>query len=135
MLFCVPVVVFNSFSSYSGGTIVLSWDYTLYNAMTVIALLAYLFLDQDVCSTQTEGYYDDLTFSLGRMYLYKNLTHHQKKVWRYLGWTAYFGYAALVLFGIPWLSLNGATSPLHDDVILGGIINSSGFTGDFIMSA
>jgi len=135
MLFCVPVVVFNSFSSYSGGTIVLSWDYNLYNGMTVIALLAYLFLDQDVCSTQTEGYYDDMTFSLGRMYLYKNLTHHQKKVGRYLSWAAYCGYAALVLFGIPWLSLNGATSPLNDDVILGGIINSSGFTGDFSMSA
>jgi len=103
--------------------------------MTVLALLAYLFLDQDVCSTQTEGYYDDMTFSLGRMYFYKNLTHHQKKVWRYLGWAAYSAYSSLVLFGIPWLSLNGATSPIKRDYILGGIINSSGFTGDFSMSA
>jgi magnesium-transporting ATPase (P-type) len=135
MLFCIPVVVFNSFSSYSGGTIVLTYDYALYNAITVIALLAYLFMDQDVCSTQTEGYYDDMTFSLGRMYLYKNLTHHQRKLTRYLGWAAYSAYAALVLFGIPWLSLNGATSPLAQDQILGGIINSSGYTGDFNMSA
>jgi magnesium-transporting ATPase (P-type) len=60
MLFCIPVVVFNSFSGYSGGTIVLTYDYVLYNAITVIALVAYLFMDQDVCSTQTEGYYDDM---------------------------------------------------------------------------
>lgn len=135
LLFCLPVVVFNSFSGYSGGTIILSFDGAVYNGITVIALLAYLFLDQDVCSTQTEGYYDDSTFSLGRMYLYKNLTHHQKKVGRYLSWGAYSGYAALVLFGIPWLCLNGAASPLEKDKILGGIINSSGFTGDFNMSA
>lgn len=51
MLFCLPVIVFNSFSSYSGGTIVRNFEYILYNAMTVIALMAYLFLDQDICST------------------------------------------------------------------------------------
>lgn len=120
LLFCLPVVVFNSFSSYSGGTILESVDCWYYNCITVVALLAYLFLDQDVCSTQTEGYYDDSTFSLGRMYLYKNLTHHQRKVWRYLGWAGYSGYAALVLFGIPWLSLNGAASPLNVDGVQGG---------------
>lgn len=113
-----------------------NFEYMFYNAMTVIALLAYLFLDQDICSTQTEGYYDDITFSLGRMYLYKTLTHHQKKLKRYLGWAAYCLYAAIVLFTVPWVSLNGFTSPLKNDgAITGGVINSSGETGDFSMAA
>lgn len=45
MLFCIPIVYFNTFTGYSAGTFLLGPQFILYNAMTFIALFAYLYLD------------------------------------------------------------------------------------------
>ena len=61
-----------------------------------------------------------------------------KKVKRYFFWLVYCYFAALVIFLIPWLSMNGVASPTQDASglqMVGGIINSKGYTGDFFTSA
>lgn len=45
MLFCVVLIPFNSFTGYSAGTFLLGPQFILYNAVTFLALFAYLAFD------------------------------------------------------------------------------------------
>ena len=80
MLFCIPLIPFNSFTGYSAGTFLLGPQFILYNAVTFLALLAYLSFEQDVSAEQTEGHYDDHKFSIGKQYKYyiEQWHKHQK---------------------------------------------------------
>lgn len=71
------------------------------------------------------------------MYRYRINTIHNRKVKRYFWWLIYCYFSALVVFLVPWLSLNGLVSPFKSGglEIIGGIINNQGFTGDFNSSA
>lgn len=132
MLFCVPLIFFNSFTGYSSGDLVEGPQFLVYNIVTIIALFAYLFLDQDVSATQTEGHYDDHKFSLGKLYRYYNDYWNNDRKGRYIAWLIATFFAAGAVFFVPWIGLNGLNNPFVDtDMIAGGIINDKGFTGDF----
>jgi hypothetical protein len=70
MLFCIPFLFFNTFTGYSGAPFLQDYSYLLYNAITVIGLAAYLYLDQDVSHTELNEDYE-LPYSLPKLYAYK----------------------------------------------------------------
>jgi hypothetical protein len=75
MLFSIPILLFNTFSGYSGLTYVEDLYYALYEVtMTTFAIYFYLLLDQDV------SFSNEWASFLPELYSYKIKTHHGKKL-------------------------------------------------------
>lgn len=102
----------------------------LYNLITMFALFAYLYLDQDVCHLEMNEDYE-LPYSLSKLYAYRLEGQLETKFRRYVYWYQYCWYAAIVLFFVPFASLNGVYLPPsltgnQEGHIFGGVINNLG---------
>jgi hypothetical protein len=129
MLYCIPLIPFNSFTGYSAGTYFpFGPQFIFFNCVTFIALFAYLAFEQDVSASQTEGHYDDHKFSLGKQYKYYIEQWHKNQVTRGIQWLIATFSASMVVFFVPWISLNGFNNPFtaNGTKMQGGPINSSG---------
>ena len=130
MLFCLPFLIFNTFTGYSGAPFFQDYSYLLYNLITMLGLFAYLYLDQDVCHLEMNEDYE-LPYSLSKLYAYRLEGQLETKFRRYVYWYQYCWYAAIILFFVPFASLNGVYLPPSltgnkEGHIFGGVINNLG---------
>lgn len=138
MLFCIPFLLFNTFTGYSGAPFYQDFSYQLFNLITIIGLFVYLYMDQDVSHHEMNEDYQ-LPYSLSKLYAYRHEGHLDQKLKRYVYWYQYCWYASIILFFVPFASLNGVYLPASltgnaEGHIFGGVINNNGMTGDLFTS-
>ena len=100
MLFSAPILFFNTVCGYSGTTYIEDLYFALYEVlMTTFAIAYYLCLDQDVSFSESK---ESLPFSLSEYYSYKIKTFFNIKLKRFIFWTVYMWYSAVMMFYVPF---------------------------------